>query len=275
MTALDISVEELLESSAAAANFKYEREEKRRRSSAASTDLPDRSRKSHSREPSSRDAHPRDPPRGNRGHVRAGESKSYRQDPSADKQRRGDRDGDGDEDMKHGSDKASANGSERSRRDRSPESTRRAARAERFGDDDGDSRHRRSGGRDRSRSPADDLYRPGGRYARDERYPSGRRTGRRDGSRDRHRDFATPDVVRSRDRDYRDRDDRRDRAGPPRAVSRRTPELTDDERDRRTVFVQQLAARLRTKELEAFFSQVGPVKEAQIVKDRVSGRSKG
>jgi RNA-binding protein 39 len=32
---------------------------------------------------------------------------------------------------------------------------------------------------------------------------------------------------------------------------------------------------LRTKELMAFFEQAGPVKEAQIVKDRVSGRSKG
>lgn len=51
--------------------------------------------------------------------------------------------------------------------------------------------------------------------------------------------------------------------------------MTEDERDRRTVFVQQLAARLRTKELIAFFEKVGPVKEAQIVKDRVSGRSKG
>jgi RNA-binding protein 39 len=41
------------------------------------------------------------------------------------------------------------------------------------------------------------------------------------------------------------------------------------------VFVQQLAGRLRTHELAKFFSKVGPVKEAQIVKDRVSGRSKG
>jgi len=39
--------------------------------------------------------------------------------------------------------------------------------------------------------------------------------------------------------------------------------------------VQQLAARLRTQQLVDFFSQVGPVKEAQIVKDRVSNRSKG
>jgi hypothetical protein len=51
--------------------------------------------------------------------------------------------------------------------------------------------------------------------------------------------------------------------------------LTEDERDRRTVFVQQLAARLRTKELKEFFEKVGPVTEAQIVKDRISGRSKG
>jgi uncharacterized membrane protein len=36
-----------------------------------------------------------------------------------------------------------------------------------------------------------------------------------------------------------------------------------------------LASRLRTKELIKFFEQAGPVREAQIVKDRVSGRSKG
>jgi RNA-binding protein 39 len=51
--------------------------------------------------------------------------------------------------------------------------------------------------------------------------------------------------------------------------------LTEDERDERTVFVQQLAGRLRTKELIKFFEQAGPVREAEIVKDRVTGRSKG
>ncbi|KAF2491172.1 hypothetical protein BU16DRAFT_530715 [Lophium mytilinum] len=49
--------------------------------------------------------------------------------------------------------------------------------------------------------------------------------------------------------------------------------LTEDERDRRTVFVQQLAARLEHKHLHEFFPKVGRVKDAQIVKDRVSGRS--
>lgn len=54
-----------------------------------------------------------------------------------------------------------------------------------------------------------------------------------------------------------------------------SPVLTEEERDLRTIFVQQLASRLRTKELIKFFEQAGPVREAQIVKDRVSGRSKG
>jgi RNA-binding protein 39 len=39
--------------------------------------------------------------------------------------------------------------------------------------------------------------------------------------------------------------------------------------------VQQLAARLETRHLIAFFDKVGKVKEAQIVRDRVTGRSKG
>jgi len=51
--------------------------------------------------------------------------------------------------------------------------------------------------------------------------------------------------------------------------------LTEEERDQRTIFVQQLAARLRTKELIKFFEKAGAVREAQIVKDRISGRSKG
>ena len=55
----------------------------------------------------------------------------------------------------------------------------------------------------------------------------------------------------------------------------KSPIATDEDRDRRTVFVQQLAARLRTREMIDFFSKAGPVREAQIVKDRASGRSKG
>ncbi|KAJ5091295.1 hypothetical protein NUU61_006165 [Penicillium alfredii] len=163
--------------------------------------------------------------------------------------RRRDRDGDGDEDMRSPrSEHGSANGSHRSRkRSRSRESDRRRPRRDRHGDDyrsNGD--FYRGGGRTRtrSRSPYDDrFYRPSQREREDER------------------------------RSRRDRNGRR--GTPSRRSPSKSPELNEDERDRRTIFVQQLAARLRTKELMAFFEKVGPVKEAQIVKDRVSGRSKG
>ncbi|KAI5850066.1 hypothetical protein BZA05DRAFT_67961 [Tricharina praecox] len=158
--------------------------------------------------------------------------------------------------------------------------------------DDRGERHRR---RSRSRESGDRRRRDSYYEDRDEYYESSSRY------RHRSRDDRDDDRYYSsrrdrRDRDYydeRDRDDHRDKsertprrsrsprkrggergAGRPRTRSR-SPQLTEDERDRRTVFVQQLAARLRSKELIAFFEKVGPVKEAQIVKDRVSGRSKG
>ncbi|KAK4662547.1 Phosphatidylinositol-3-phosphatase SAC1 [Podospora pseudopauciseta] len=131
------------------------------------------------------------------------------------------------------------------RRSRSRDSNRRDSRRHRDGDY---YRGSRRGGRSRSRSP-NRYYRPHGDDRRDRDRP-------RDDDRRRHRD-----------------DDRRGgRTSTPRDSP---PPLTEDERDRRTVFVQQLAARLRTKELKEFFEKVGPVAEAQIVKDRVSNRSKG
>jgi RNA-binding protein 39 len=59
--------------------------------------------------------------------------------------------------------------------------------------------------------------------------------------------------------------------------SRRPPSpiLSDEERDKRTVFCMQLAARLKEQELFAFFEQAGPVRDARIITDRISGRSKG
>ena len=155
------------------------------------------------------------------------------------------------------------------RRSRGRDSERR--RRDRYRDSvDYDDAYRVSGGdyyrgggrpRTRSRSPHDDrYYRPTGRSRRD----------RNDDVRDRRRD----NDRRDRDRGERERDSGKRRSTSPRKRSP-TPPPTEDERDRRTVFVQQLAARLRTKGLIEFFERVGPVKEAQIVKDRVSGRSKG
>lgn len=150
------------------------------------------------------------------------------------------------------SDHGSAHGSVKSRRrSRSREDDRRHSRRHR---DSPDEVGRRDG----------DFYRGGGRTRSRSRSPN--RYYRPRGDR-RDRD----DLEGAKPREDR-RNGRRASKSPKRET---TPPLTEDERDRRTVFVQQLAARLRTKELIAFFEKVGPVKEAQIVKDRVSGRSKG
>lgn len=53
------------------------------------------------------------------------------------------------------------------------------------------------------------------------------------------------------------------------------PQLTEAERDRRTVFVQQLAARLKSQDLLEFLSRVGKVRDVRICTDRITGRSKG
>ncbi|ORY56916.1 uncharacterized protein BCR38DRAFT_355433 [Pseudomassariella vexata] len=134
------------------------------------------------------------------------------------------------------------------RRSRSRDDDRRHSRRHRGGDGDFYRSSRRGGGggreRSRSRSP-NRYYRP--------------RDGGRDDRSNHHR------GSRDDDRPHNGRTPKRDA----------TPQLTEDERDRRTVFVQQLAARLRTRDLKEFFEKTGPVNEAQIVKDRISGRSKG
>ncbi|EFQ33399.1 CC1-like family splicing factor [Colletotrichum graminicola] len=166
---------------------------------------------------------------------------------------------------------------DRDRRDRSTTRSRRGTpddiKASTPRSDAGSHKSRR-----RSRSRDDDR-RHSRRHRGDGDYYRGGRA--RSRSRSPHRSYRS-----SRD-DYRERRERSDRYSGdhrrakdddrPEASSKReaTPQLTEDERDRRTVFVQQLAARLRTRDLKAFFEKVGPVTEAQIVKDRISQRSKG
>ncbi|PNS18247.1 hypothetical protein CAC42_7616 [Sphaceloma murrayae] len=187
--------------------------------------------------------------------------------------------GDDDRMKDDGDDKHSAHGSDRSSRrhtDRyvgghsSPHSgsVRRRSRSPRSPRD----RHDRYDDRDRDRDR-------NGRY-RDGHYDGRRR--RSDDRGDRYRARSPYDDRHRRSPYNGGRDDKRGgrdggrrRESPRRPAQANTPPLTDDERDRRTVFVQQLANRLRTKELEAFFEKIGPVKEAQIVRDRVTNRSKG
>lgn len=53
------------------------------------------------------------------------------------------------------------------------------------------------------------------------------------------------------------------------------PELTPEERDARTVFCMQLAARIRPRDLEEFFSSVGKVRDVRLIMDNKTRRSKG
>ncbi|KAI9291611.1 splicing factor, CC1-like protein [Neoconidiobolus thromboides FSU 785] len=114
--------------------------------------------------------------------------------------------------------------------------------------------HRSSRHRSRSRER---------RSHRSRRSPSRERRHRRERSRERRRD----------DRDDRYRESRRPRSPvKPRSPS---PIVDEHDRDQRTVFCTQLAARLTSRELKEFFSQVGKVRDARIVSDRNSRRSKG
>ncbi|KAH7389806.1 hypothetical protein BKA66DRAFT_510831 [Pyrenochaeta sp. MPI-SDFR-AT-0127] len=124
----------------------------------------------------------------------------------------------------------------------------------------------------RRRSDSRDRYRGGRRDRGGDYYSGGGRARSRSPRRDRGDDK------------FRERNGSRDRrrgaaVGEERRNSRRektpTPEVTEDDRDKRTIFVQQISQRAETRHLRAFFEAVGPVVEAQIVKDRVTGRSKG
>ncbi|XP_056382740.1 probable RNA-binding protein 23 isoform X3 [Hyla sarda] len=127
-------------------------------------------------------------------------------------------------------------------------------------------------------------------------------------SRDRHRRRSSRERHRSRERHYRsrsrgrwyssrsrDRSRRREERSRHRSPGRRytrsrsrsprhkeksplrspEPNLTPEERDARTVFCMQLAARIRPRDLEDFFSAVGKVRDVRIISDRNSRRSKG
>ncbi|XP_024853230.1 probable RNA-binding protein 23 isoform X3 [Bos taurus] len=124
-----------------------------------------------------------------------------------------------------------------------------------------------------------------------------RRKNSRSRSRDRQRRHRSRSWDRrhsseSRSRDWR-REDRVHYRSPPLAAGRRyghsksphfrekspvrepVDNLSPEERDARTVFCMQLAARIRPRDLEDFFSAVGKVRDVRIISDRNSRRSKG
>uniref|UniRef100_A0A8C6BFK2 RNA binding motif protein 23 n=1 Tax=Monodon monoceros TaxID=40151 RepID=A0A8C6BFK2_MONMO len=124
-----------------------------------------------------------------------------------------------------------------------------------------------------------------------------RRRSSRSRSRDRQRRHRSRSWERRHGSESRSRDRRReDRVryrSPPLATGRRyghsksphfrekspvrepVDNLSPEERDARTVFCMQLAARIRPRDLEDFFSAVGKVRDVRIISDRNSRRSKG
>ncbi|KXS11947.1 splicing factor, CC1-like protein [Gonapodya prolifera JEL478] len=151
------------------------------------------------------------------------------------------------------------------RSERRSEKGERSERSERERDRDRDRRRddeRRDRDSRRDRDRDDDRRRDRDKSRERRRSKSGDRDrDRRDRSRDRHR-------SRSSNRDRRDRESSSRTKSP-------SPMLSDIDRDKRTVFCMQLAARLRTRELADFFSPVGKVRDVKIITDRNSRRSKG
>ncbi|KAI8059639.1 hypothetical protein BC940DRAFT_313241 [Gongronella butleri] len=130
------------------------------------------------------------------------------------------------------------------------------------------SRHRssrRSPSYDRHRSRYDDdRYR---RHRDDRRYRSRERSSRH------HHRSRSPSYRSSRSPRYRSKTpDRHSGRHRDRSAS---PPVPPEERDRRTVFVTQLAQRLKNRDFHDFFSQAGRVRDARIITDKNTRRSKG
>uniref|UniRef100_A0A2K6FIP6 RNA binding motif protein 23 n=1 Tax=Propithecus coquereli TaxID=379532 RepID=A0A2K6FIP6_PROCO len=106
-----------------------------------------------------------------------------------------------------------------------------------------------------------------------------RRRNSRSRSRDRQRRHRSRSWDRRHTSESRSRDRRREERvrykSPPLAPGEPIDNLSPEERDARTVFCMQLAARIRPRDLEDFFSAVGKVRDVRIISDRNSRRSKG
>lgn len=198
-----------------------------------------------------------------------------------------DRKADGGKISDSGNEKPSREGRNRDRdrdrgRSRSPDRHRGKDRHERRRTPVRMADHYRGAGRSDTRSSGEgNHYRPT-RYGGDSYNP--RRDNRRGGNRqdrdgrpfdDRRAAHRHPSSLLTQGKNSRDESESHDKKRGSKSRSL-TPAINADDRDSRTVFVQQLAARLRSSQLEDFFvKNVGDVVSAQIVVDRLSNRSKG
>ncbi|XP_073431543.1 probable RNA-binding protein 23 isoform X10 [Dendrobates tinctorius] len=149
-----------------------------------------------------------------------------------------------------------SNGSSSRKRSRSRSCERRRSRSR--------DRHRRRSSRDRHRSH-ERRYRSRSKGRRNS--SRSRDGGRRREERSRHRSPGRRLHTRSKSRSPRQKD-----KSPLRQPE---PNTTPEERDARTVFCMQLAARIHPRDLEDFFSAVGKVRDVRMISDKNSRRSKG
>ncbi|XP_073431541.1 probable RNA-binding protein 23 isoform X9 [Dendrobates tinctorius] len=150
-----------------------------------------------------------------------------------------------------------SNGSSSRKRSRSRSCERRRSRSR------SRDRHRRRSSRDRHRSH-ERRYRSRSKGRRNS--SRSRDGGRRREERSRHRSPGRL-HTRSKSRSPRQKD-----KSPLRQPE---PNTTPEERDARTVFCMQLAARIHPRDLEDFFSAVGKVRDVRMISDKNSRRSKG
>ncbi|KAM4610714.1 RNA-binding protein 39b isoform 1-T1 [Polymixia lowei] len=144
----------------------------------------------------------------------------------------------------------------------------------------------------RSRSPGSSRKRSKSRERKKGRKRSKSRERKRSRSRERHRSRSRskerPGRYRARKSPFRKRSRSRspfkkdkspvsstNNSNLPSFSRQPIDNLTPEERDARTVFCMQLAARIRARDLEDFFSAVGKVRDVRMISDRNSRRSKG
>ncbi|CAG2174307.1 unnamed protein product [Oppiella nova] len=117
-----------------------------------------------------------------------------------------------------------------------------------------------------------------------DRHPGSRSRDRKSKSKSKERERRSRrSTSKSRDRRRRSRSPNWERFGGGgrgryRSRSRspmRYDELPPEERDQRTVFCMQLAARVRVRDLEEFFTAVGKVREVRLIMDNKTRRHKG
>ncbi|XP_061730472.1 RNA-binding protein 39-like isoform X4 [Nerophis ophidion] len=146
---------------------------------------------------------------------------------------------------------------------------------DKMGSPDGGEEHskrkKRSRSRDRRRSKSRERKRS--RSREQKRSKERRRSRSRERRRSRERGGRYRDYNKSQGRKRsKSRSPIRRERSPNRLPA---DNLTPEERDARTVFCMQLAARIRPRDLEDFFSAVGKVRDVRMISDRNSRRSKG